>query len=104
MVYDLKYGTLRDLIENNKFNPHETYCSRAIIELCGTFNEVVTKSRKPRHIVSVLLDYKDRKPTKLSETTVDNLERICLVMLPCGLGKECKIGRFKQMAAFRTWR
>ena len=80
MVYDLKYGTLRDLIENNKFNPHETYCSRAIIELCGTFNEVVTKSRKPRHIVSVLLDYKDRKPTKLSETTVDNLERICLVM------------------------
>lgn len=126
MVYDLKYGTLRDLIENNKFNPHETNCSRAIIELCGTFNEVVNKSCKPRHIVSVLLDYKDRKPNKLSETTVDNLERVCLVMydkfgggfqlykqrkpfgkwkntLPCRLGEKCKIGRFKQMAVFRTW-
>ena len=80
MVYDLKYGTLRDLIENNKFNPHETNCSRAIIELCGTFNEVVNKSNTPRHIVSVLLDYKERKPNKLSETTVDNLERVCLVM------------------------
>lgn len=81
MVYDLKYGTLRDLIENNKFNPHETNCGRAIIELCGTFNEVVNKSNMPRHIVSVLLDYKERKPNKLSETTVNNLEKVCLVML-----------------------
>ena len=80
MVYDLKYGTLRDLIENNTFDPHETNCSRAIIELCGTFNEVVNKSNMPRHIVSVLLDYKDRRPNKLSETTADNLERVCLVM------------------------
>ena len=80
MVYDLKYGTLRDLIENNKFNPHETNCGRAIIELCGTFNEVVNKSNMPRHILSVLLDYKERKPNKLTETTVNNLERVCLVM------------------------
>lgn len=80
MVYDLKYGTLNDLLENNSFNPHETSCNRAIVALCGSFNEVVNKNCKPRHIVSVLLDYKDGKPKKLSETTVDNLEKICLVM------------------------
>lgn len=80
MVYDLKYGTLKDLLINNEFNCHETSCNRAIIELCGTFNEKISENSKQRTIVSVLLDYADRKPNKLSETTLEGLERACLVM------------------------
>lgn len=79
MVYDLKYGTLRDLIENNKFNPHETNCGRAIIELCGTFNDIVMGSPKATTIIALCLDYKGNRPRRLAETTLDSLESIRLV-------------------------
>lgn len=79
MEYELEYGTLNDLIMNNEFNPHETCIGMAIVDLSGSFNDIVMESSKPRTIIALRLDYKHKRPNKLSETTLDNLESIRLV-------------------------
>ena len=53
MVYDLDYGTLNDLIMFNEFDPHETCMSRAIIDLRGSFNDIVMGSPKATTILAL---------------------------------------------------
>ena len=79
MVYDLDYGTLNDLIMFNEFDPHETCMSRAIIDLSGSFNDIVMGSPKATTIIALCLDYKGNRPRRLAETTLDSLESIRLV-------------------------
>ena len=79
MVYDLDYGTLNDLIMFNEFEPHETCMSRAIIDLSGSFNDIVMGSPKATTIIALCLDYKGNRPRRLAETTLDSLESIRLV-------------------------
>ena len=79
MVYDLEYGTLNDLIIFNEFDPHETCMSRAIIDLSGSFNNIVMGSPKATTIIALCLDYKGNRPRRLAETTLDSLESIRLV-------------------------
>lgn len=84
MEYTIIYGTFEEMIATNDFDCHDCNISVATFKIAGTYNKKVTSFYCKMFPIGLKLVYKHRKPQRISDTRLEDLEEVRLIYFKDG--------------------